>query len=102
MTEKLRPIEIRIPTPIEGWAMDLGRITRVPDGWHAYTITETGTGPGRTVLSVRPHGTLVNHRMDMITTMDLDPLIASHDLDEIDGDDWGFVETVSIPTPPAD
>ena len=97
MTEKLRPIEIQIPTLIEGWAADCERITRIPDGWHAYTITETWT-----VLSVRPHGTLANHRMDMITTMDLDPLIASHDLDEIDGDDWGFVEAVTIPTPPAD
>ncbi|MBT1162214.1 hypothetical protein [Bifidobacterium sp. SO1] len=100
---------------INGYALDDGRIdrTNIPDGWHAYSVMETEfddsedydddgaawNDPGYDAAydPAPPSSTLsilknchVNHRLDFITTQNLDQQLDSDELSNINDEHWGF------------
>lgn len=99
-----RHVEFTTPdgSTIDGYALDYGRIdqSKVPDGWHAYSVSEWDTDEpspyledsNLTTLSIDTDGN-VNHRMDFITRQDLTSQINNGELGEIKEDDWGFRDT---------
>lgn len=98
-----RSIEFNLPdgTNINGYALDDGRIddSRVPAGWHRYSVTETETddpdpafdGENETSLAIE-HNASVNHRMDFITRQDLSKQIDNGAASDIRSQEWGFGE----------
>lgn len=72
---------------IRGWADEDGRIGMVPDGWHAYSVTDTD-GNGFDPVAIEHHGAVVGHRFDFATDAALDDRIDRGRLAECD--DWGF------------